>query len=224
MPKHKHTDPLLEALQAGRSSTWTVPDGGDLASMRAAIKHGQTLTMSPVTDPSQVQPGDIVLVRWHKGDIMHLVQEVQGDRFLIANSVGKVNGWVDGSDILGRVTQVVEPPPRPSVPVMLDQLEAACQRLISSEAPSQDDALRLISVVDDLRWYADRVSADRWCKPPRSNKWSFEQNLWHLLKQAGAALVPAPPQAVRQLIDRGKECVGLAAEILALFEPGEAAS
>jgi hypothetical protein len=36
----KHKDPMLQALYDGRSFTWTVPDGGDLASMRKAIKHG----------------------------------------------------------------------------------------------------------------------------------------------------------------------------------------
>jgi hypothetical protein len=54
----------------------------------------------------------------------HLVQEIQGDQFLIANSLGKINGWISGSDILGRVTQIVDPEPRPSIPAMLTLLEA----------------------------------------------------------------------------------------------------
>jgi hypothetical protein len=29
----KHKDPLLEALKDGKSYTWTIPDGGDLASI-----------------------------------------------------------------------------------------------------------------------------------------------------------------------------------------------
>ncbi len=41
MPKHK--DPLLVALERGELFTWTLPEGGDLASMRATLKHGQTL-------------------------------------------------------------------------------------------------------------------------------------------------------------------------------------
>ncbi len=40
----EHKDPLLVALKEGKSYTWTAPDGGDFASMRKAIKHGQTLT------------------------------------------------------------------------------------------------------------------------------------------------------------------------------------
>src|SRR5262245_60802640 len=93
MSKRKN-DPLLEALREGRSYTWTVLEGGDLASMRAAIKHEQTLTMSPLVDPSEIQVGDLVLVKWHQGDIFHVVGDIQGERFLIVNSLGKVNGWV----------------------------------------------------------------------------------------------------------------------------------
>ena len=217
----KPKDPLLEALKEGRSYTWTVPDGGDLASMRAAIKHGQTLTISPVVNPHEIQVGDFVLVKWHKGDIFHIVGEIKDDRFLIVNSLGKINGWVSGSDILGRVTQIVDPEPRPGVPEMLEQLETAYRRLIEREQPANDEAQRLLSVIDDMHWYADRIGVERWEKMPRSNKWSFEQNLWHLTKQAKEAIASVLAKPIRYYIDRGKECVGLAAEILALFENGK---
>ncbi len=213
----KHKDPLLEALREGKSFTWTIPDGGDLASMREAIKHGQTLTMSPITDPGEIQVGDRVLVRWHKGDIFHLVGDIQGDQFLIVNSLGKVNGWVSAQDILGRVTAIVEPEPRPSVPAMLEQLEAAYHALVQLEQPAKDEARRLFTVIDDLRWYADRIGAERWDKMPRSNKWSFAQNLWRLTKQAKKALAPVPNR-MEYFIDCGKACVGLASEIVALFD------
>ena len=219
MPKHK--DSLLEALEAGRSFTWTMPDGGDFASMRATIKHGQTLTMSPVVNSQDVQVGDIVLVKWHKGHMMHLVQEIQGDRFLIANSVGKINGWVNGGDILGRVTQIVDPEPRPDMAVMLAQLEAAYRQLIEREQPAEADARRLLSIVEDMRWYADRIGAERWDKQPQQNKWSFMQNLWHLTKLAQSAVASASPRPMNYYTDRGKECVGLAAEMFALFEYNE---
>jgi len=213
-------DPLLEALKEGRSYTWTVPDGGDLASMRAAVKHGQTLTMSPVVNPNEIHVGDLVLVKWHKGDIFHLVGEIQGDQFLIVNSLGKVNGWVDGKDILGRITHILDPEPRPNVPIMLEQLEAAYHKLIQLEPTAYDDAQRLFTIVEDLRWYADRIGVERWNKMPRSNKWSFEQNLWRLTKQAKNAIAPVPNSS-RYFIDYGKACVGLASEIVALFEYGE---
>jgi len=211
-------DPLIEALLAGRSYTWTTPDGGYFASMRAAYKHGQTLTMSPVTDPGEIQVGDIVCVKWHQGYMTHLVHEIQGEQFLIANSVGKINGWVSTIDILGRVTQVINPPPRPGVPEMLDLLEGDYRKLIQRQAAAEDLAQRLLGVVDDLRWYAGRIGEARWDDYPRTNLWSFAQNLWRLTKQArDGAQAPTPPPMVF-CIDRGKECVGMAAEALALFE------
>lgn len=216
----EHKDPLLEALKEGKSYTWTAPDGGNFASMRKAIKHGQTLTMSPVVDSSEVQVGDIVLARWHKGHLFHLVGEIQGDQFLIINSLGKVNGWVSGKDILGRVTNIIEPEPRPSVPAMLEQLGEAYQTLIQLEDPADDEAQKLFSIIDDLRWYADRIGIERWDKMPRSNKWSLEQNLWRLTKQAKRMVAPVPNR-ICFFIDSGKMCVGLVGEIYALFEYGE---
>ena len=219
MSKHSK-DPLLEALQAGQSYTWTVPDGGNLASMRAAIKHGQTLTMSPIADPGEIQVGDLVLVKWHQGSIFHVVGEIQGDRYLIVNSLGKVNGWVSAKEILGRITQIVEPEPRPGVPDMLEQLAAAYHTLVQLEHASDEDAQRLFAIVDDLRWYAGRLGNERWDSMPRSNKWSFEQNLWRLTRQA-RDVTAAVPDRIRSFIDRGKVCVGLASEIFALFEDSD---
>ena len=213
----EHKDPLLAALKEGKSYTWTTPDGGDFASMRKAIKHGQTLTMSPVINTSEVQVGDIVLAKWHKGHLFHLVGEIQGDQVLIVNSLGKVNGWVSGKDILGRITNIIEPEPRPSVPIMLEQLSEAYRALIQLEQPADDEVQRLFAIIDDLRWYADRIGKERWDKMPRSNKWSFEQNLWQLTKHAKKAKAPVPNR-VRYFIDCGKKCVGFASEIFALFE------
>jgi hypothetical protein len=213
----EHKDPLLKALKEGKSYTWTTPDGGDFASMRKAIKHGQTLTMSPVMNTSEVQVGDIVLAKWHNGHLFHLVGDIQGDQFLIVNSLGKVNGWVNGKDILGRITNIIEPEPRPSVPIMLEQLSEAYRTLIQLEQPADDDVQRLLTIIDDLRWYADRIGIERWDRMPRSNKWSFEQHLWRLTKEAKKAESPASNR-VRYFIDCGKECVGMASEIFALFE------
>jgi hypothetical protein len=216
----KHKDPLLVALQEGKSYTWTVPDGGNLASMRVAIKHGQTLTMSPVADPAKIQVGDFVLVKWHQGSIFHIVGEILDGKYRIDNSLGKINGWVSADDILGRVTNIIEPEPRPGVPVMLEHLEAAYQTLIQLEHASEDEVKRFLEIVDDLHWYADRIGIERWYVMPRSNKWSFEQNLWRLTRQAKGAIAPVADR-LNYFIDRGKECIGLASEIFALFEYGD---
>jgi hypothetical protein len=214
----KREDPLLEALQRGLSYTWTIPEGGDLASMRKAVKHGQTLTMSPLSDPPEVLVGDMVLVRWHEGTIFHLVGEIQDDKYLIVNSLGKVYGWVSGDAILGTVTEIVEPEERPEVPEMLDQLEASYQKLIVLGQPGQNDGSRLLSIAQDLRWYAGRLGAERWDKMPQLNKWSFEQHLWRLSRRANKATASKSSLPIHFVIDRGKECVRSTAELLALFE------
>jgi hypothetical protein len=218
----KRKSHLLDALKEGRSYTWTEPDGGDLASMRTAVKHGQTLTMSPVVDPHEIQVGDIVFVKWHEGHLIHLVQEIQGEQFLIVNSVGKVNGWVAGSEILGRVTHSVEPEPPPSVPAMLDQLEAAYRVLMARAQSTEDENSRLLSTVADLRWYADHLGNERWSKLPQLNKWSFDQHVWHLTKEARRAAASKSPRSIDFYINHGKEHVGMVAEGFALFEYAEA--
>ena len=216
MSKNKK-DPLLEALQEGRSYTWTLPEGGDLASMRAAIKHGQTLTMSPIANSDEIQVGDLVLVRWHQGEIFHLVGDIQGDQFLIVNSLGKINGWVGAGDILGRITEIVEPEPRPNVPTMLEELRIAYHDLAQLGRSIDDDVKRLVSIADDLLWYANRIGAERWDKMPRSNKWSFEQNLWRLTRQAKKGFT-SELNHIHSFIDNGKQCVGLASGLLMSFE------
>jgi hypothetical protein len=219
----KNEGSMVTTLKAGRAYTMEFPAGTNFASMRTIFKPLQVITLSPVTAFHEVKAGDIVLVKWKGGDyILHLVQEVQGDQFLIANSVGKINGWAPGSDILGKVTQVVEPPPRAIVPEMLDQLQAAYQTLIEREKPMADEIKRLTSVIDDLRWYAERIGAERWETPPRDNKWSFGWNLWHVTDQAVKAAVSVSPEPVRYFIDHGKEHVGQTAEIIALFASTQA--
>ncbi len=173
--------------------------------------------MSPVVDPSEVQVGDIVFVVWHKGHLFHMVGEIKGDQYLIVNSLGKENGWVSAKDILGRVTKIIEPEPRPSLPAMFEQLEAAYRQLLDEEKPAEEERRRLLQIIDDLRWYADRLGAERCDEMPRSNKWSFEQNLWWLTKRAQKGIAPVPDR-IRYFIDCGKECVGWASEIFALFE------
>ncbi|MCI0394938.1 MAG: hypothetical protein L0332_20800 [Chloroflexi bacterium] len=214
----KRKDPLLDALAEGRPFEITLPEDGDLASMRAALKHGQVLTLSPVTDFCEVQTGDIVFVRWRNGShILHLVKEIQGDQFLIANSLGKINGWAHGRDILGRVTKIIDPPPRPAVPEMLDLLQAAYHKLVEREQPGEDDIRRLYAVAGDMRWYAERLGPDRWERLPRQNKASFRWHLWHITRQAVEAAGAPSPEPVQYFVDHGKEHVGQVAEIIALF-------
>ncbi len=53
--------------------------------------------------------GDVVFLRrkW-RHYLLHLVLQVDGDRFLIGNNLRTVDGWADAADILGRVEHVGE--------------------------------------------------------------------------------------------------------------------
>lgn len=73
--------------------------------MRGRIEDGQPVTLGPV-EPAAVEAGDVVLVRWKGGVLLHLVKEATGERLLIGNNVGKVNGWVRRQDVVGRVVRV----------------------------------------------------------------------------------------------------------------------
>jgi hypothetical protein len=45
----------------------------------------------------------VVLVEWRGNFLLHLVNEVQGDQLLIGNNLGRVNGWVPASAVVGKV-------------------------------------------------------------------------------------------------------------------------
>ena len=107
---------------------------------------------------------------------------------------------------------------RPDTPAMLDQLGAAYQTLLSRAQPPEADRARLLGVLDDMRWYAERLGALRWETPPRPGRWSFAENLWHIVEQAIDAAYTPEPRSIVYFIDHGKEHVGQAAEIFALFE------
>ncbi|MEZ4869603.1 MAG: GNAT family N-acetyltransferase [Caldilineaceae bacterium] len=213
MTKQKRPDPLIEALKQGLPYTLTMVDGGNFASMREAVKHGETLTFSPLTDPTTLKVGAIVLVNWRGGTtIMHLVGDIRADQFLIINSLGKENGWVTAAAILGYVTERIEPAPCPVVPVMIDQLERAYAAVIQRYTPPAEDAARLRALAADLRWYAAVIVPSQWDQLPRLNRWSFAQHLWHLLQEAEHATQAEIPAAVRTLIHHGKAHVGQVAD------------
>ena len=109
------------------------------------------------------------------------------------------------------------PDPRPALPALLDLL-AASYATLAGRAADSDDRQRLATVVADLRWYAARLGPTRWETPPRPGKWSLAENLWHIAAQAATAATAPRPRPITYYIDHGKEHVGQAAEIYALFE------
>lgn len=91
----------LSALQAGQAAQ-VRPLGG---SMRGRIESGQLVTIRPA-DVNDIKVDDVVFVRWKGNYLLHLVEEISADGFLIGNNVGKINGWADRGDVLGVVIDV----------------------------------------------------------------------------------------------------------------------
>jgi hypothetical protein len=91
----------IEALRRGET-TKIRPRGH---SMKGKVDDGATVTLAPV-DPDTLQAGDIVLVRVHGTDYLHLVKAVNDGRYLIGNNRGGTNGWVGRNCIYGIATKV----------------------------------------------------------------------------------------------------------------------
>ena len=93
-----------EALRRGE--TVTVKPRGH--SMRGRVDDGDLVTLEPVA-PEALVVGDIVLVRVHGRDYLHLVKAVDGGRFQIGNNRGDLNGWVVPNAIYGKAVKVEAP-------------------------------------------------------------------------------------------------------------------
>ena len=91
----------IEKLRQGETVSFR-PRGH---SMAGKIASGQLCTVEPV-DPSAVAVGDIVLCKVNGRQYLHLVKAIQGQRFLIGNNRGRLNGWISGAAIYGRCIKV----------------------------------------------------------------------------------------------------------------------
>ncbi len=90
-----------EALLRGET-TMIRPRGH---SMRGKVNDGDLVTLVPC-DAESLSVGDIVLVRVHGNDYLHLIKAIDGERFQIGNNRGGVNGWVRAPAIYGIATRV----------------------------------------------------------------------------------------------------------------------
>ncbi|WIG59588.1 MAG: hypothetical protein OJF49_002335 [Ktedonobacterales bacterium] len=77
-------------------------------SMRGKINSGDRVTVAPC-DPVTLRVGDVVLVRMHGAEYLHLIKAIQGDRYLIGNNRGGINGWVGKHAIFGVAIAVESP-------------------------------------------------------------------------------------------------------------------
>lgn len=74
-------------------------------SMTGKVNDGDRVTLVPC-DSTALAVGDIVLVRVRGTDYLHLIKAIQGERFLIGNNRGGINGWVGKHAIYGVATHV----------------------------------------------------------------------------------------------------------------------
>lgn len=74
-------------------------------SMSGKVNDGDLVTLAPC-DPDTLRVGDIVLVRVHGTDYLHLIKAVKQGRFLIGNNRGGTNGWVGKQAIYGIAIKV----------------------------------------------------------------------------------------------------------------------
>lgn len=74
-------------------------------SMSGKVNDGNLVTLAPC-DPDTLRVGDIVLVRVHGTDYLHLIKAVKQGRFLIGNNRGGTNGWVGKQAIYGIAIKV----------------------------------------------------------------------------------------------------------------------
>ncbi len=91
----------IAALQRGET-VQIRPHGN---SMRPKVCDGDLVTVSPCTAAS-LKRGDIVLVRVRRQVYLHLIRAIEGERYLIGNNHGGINGWVGTDNIYGIATRV----------------------------------------------------------------------------------------------------------------------
>jgi hypothetical protein len=97
----------IETLQKG-ATTQVRPRGH---SMKGKVEDGDLVTLAPC-DPKSLAVDDIVLVRVKGTVYLHLIKAIDGERFLIGNNRGRLNGWVGPNALYGVATEVAGRPVR----------------------------------------------------------------------------------------------------------------
>jgi hypothetical protein len=75
-------------------------------SMTGKVNDGDQVTVAPCSGDRAPAVGDVVLVRCRGHEYLHLVKARQGERFLIGNNRGGINGWVGRRAIFGVATVI----------------------------------------------------------------------------------------------------------------------
>lgn len=74
-------------------------------SMAGRVNDGDVVAVEPL-GARERHVGDVVLVRIHDREELHLVQAIQGNHYLIGNNPCGINGWVSHRAAAGIATQI----------------------------------------------------------------------------------------------------------------------
>lgn len=74
--------------------------------MSRKIDSGQLCTVVRIEDHFRLEVGDIVLCKVAGSEYLHLIKAIQGHRFQIGNSRGRINGWIGANAIFGKCVKV----------------------------------------------------------------------------------------------------------------------
>lgn len=92
----------IEALKQGK--TITIRAHGK--SMQGKIEDGDLVTISPVTPNNVLKKCDIVICKVKGKTYLHLIKAIKGERYLICNNKGWVNGWCGRNSVYGRAVSI----------------------------------------------------------------------------------------------------------------------
>ncbi len=75
-------------------------------SMKGRVADGALVTVEPIVDAEAIDVDDVVLCRVRGSQYLHLVKARRGQRFLIGNNVGGINGWIGANQLFGKLVRV----------------------------------------------------------------------------------------------------------------------
>ena len=70
-------------------------------SMEPIVKDNQLVRVQAVRDGTKIEVGDVVLCVVGGRQYLHLVKAINGDRYLIGNNRGGLNGWTNRKNVHG---------------------------------------------------------------------------------------------------------------------------
>lgn len=77
-------------------------------SMRGKINSGDLVEVKPIKDGEIINKHDILLCKVKGNEYLHLVIGIKGDRYLIGNNIGGINGWIGKNNIYGKFIKIIK--------------------------------------------------------------------------------------------------------------------